>query len=318
MTPKKETKKWIYGPVPSRRLGYSLGIDCVPFKTCSYDCLYCQLGSTAQTTVSLKPYVSAEAILDALSMKLHADISVDVITLGGSGEPTLNSEIGALIHAIKGMTAIPVAVLTNGSLLGDKKVQSALMKADLVLPSLDAYDPEGFNRINRPHPSIVFDDMVAGLTAFRQVFSGQIWLEVFILKGINDGQDDAERFKTLIDGLHPDKIHVNTAVRPPAEKAAKQVSQETLKKICVILGRKAEIAFPIRSLHEKKHVDKLADELLSLLGRRPCTVDDMVAGLGVAKASVTENIQQLLEQGVIESLAKKKTIFYQLARDDDA
>ena len=190
------SKHYVYGPVPSRRLGRSLGVDLVPYKVCSYDCIYCQLGRTKNKTIERKPYIPGATILDQVRQKLQEGVSADYITVAGSGEPTLNSEIGRLIHDIKKHTEIPVAVLTNSSLLGDSRVREAIVEADVVLPSLDAYDQKAFEAINRPHPEIPFEAMVEGLMAFRKAYGGEIWLEVFVLDGINATETDAENSGT--------------------------------------------------------------------------------------------------------------------------
>ncbi|MBW1895645.1 MAG: radical SAM protein, partial [Deltaproteobacteria bacterium] len=203
-------KNFVYGPVPSRRLGRSLGVDLVPHKVCSYDCIYCQLGSTKQTTIERKPYLPANEILDQVREKLKKGIDADYITLAGSGEPTLNTEIGLLIHEIKQLTETPVAVLTNGSLLGNSQVRESLMEADVVLPSLDAHDEEGFQTINRPHSEIRLEAVLEGLSTFGKEYPGQIWLEVFILDGINATPTDATQFKQLVESVKPQKVHINT------------------------------------------------------------------------------------------------------------
>ncbi len=171
----------VFGPVPSRRLGRSLGVDLVPFKTCSYDCIYCQVGRTTNQTIERKEWVPMDAVLDELKVKLAC--RPDYVTLSGSGEPTLHSRLGETIEHIQAMSDVPVAVLTNGSLLWQKEVREELALADAVLPSLDAGNGLKFAFINRPHPCLTFERMVEGLIAFRDEFPGQYWLEVFLLGG---------------------------------------------------------------------------------------------------------------------------------------
>jgi wyosine [tRNA(Phe)-imidazoG37] synthetase (radical SAM superfamily) len=307
-------KNRIYGPVSSRRLGRSLGVDCVPFKTCSYDCLYCQLGKSAKTTISRQPYVAIDTILNQLKKKLEQGVRADFITLGGSGEPTLHSEIGPLIRTIKKITHTPVAVLTNGSLLSDPVVQQALTHADVVLPSLDAHTEKDFQIINRPHPTISFDDMVEGLISFGETFPGQIWLEIFILEKINDTEEDAQRFKMLIDRMDPSKVHLNTAVRPVTEPQARQVSLERMEAFSSILGSKAEIAFNVKKLHEKAIVRNVETALLGLLERRPCTLEDLASGLGIEKKTIKQKTDRLRDSGHIETVEKGAKIYYQPVR----
>ncbi len=189
--------KYLYGPVPSRRLGRSLGIDLVPFKTCTYDCIYCQLGHTTNKTLERLSYVPVKEILNELKRKLATGERPDYISIAGSGEPTLHSYIGELIGMIKNMTNIPVAVLTNGSLLYLPEVRAALMQADLVIPSLDAGDEKMFQYVNRPHPDISFDNMVNGLIAFTRDFPGQVWLEVLLISGVTSMAADVKKIATL-------------------------------------------------------------------------------------------------------------------------
>ena len=302
---------FVYGPVPSRRLGRSLGVDLVPYKVCSYDCIYCQLGRTKEKTIERKPYITVVRILEQVYKKLKEGIRADYITLAGSGEPTLNSEIGSLIRDIKKHTEIPVAVLTNSSLLGDSQVREAIMEADVVLPSLDAHDQEGFETINRPHFEIKFETMVEGLIAFRKEYSGEIWLEVFILDGINSTETDAMQFKHWIERVNPQKIHINTAVRPAAEAYARQVSPEKMAGFCKVIGKKAEVITPYKDLEKHKTSVDVEENLLSLLARRPCTLDDISSGLGVHKNEILKYIEPLIESHTIDIVKKGSAVYYQ-------
>lgn len=313
---RKDTKKSVYGPVPSRRLGRSLGIDIVPYKVCSYDCIYCQLGRTKEKTVDRKPYVPLEKVLDQLYQKLKHGERADYITLGGSGEPTLNSQLETLIHDIKQHTEIPVAVLTNGSLLWDMSVRKSIMEADVVLPSLDAHDQNGFQAINRPHTKIDFKTMAEGLIAFRKEYQGQIWLEVFIVEGINATETDAVSFRHWIDRLTPDKVHLNTAIRPTAEANARQVSPKEMARFCKILGGKAEVITPFKTQDGHKKKAWVKDDLLNLLARRPCTLDDISAGLNAHKNEILKYIEPFVQNHTIAMVRKGTAIYYQLSPDD--
>src|ERR1035437_696237 len=207
-----ENLKHVFGPVPSRRLGRSLGVDLVPFKTCSYDCIYCQLGRTTRKTVERKEWVPMDAVLDELKRKLTC--RPDYITLSGSGEPTLHSRLGEIIEHIQAMTAVPVAVLTNCSLLWQAEVRDEVALADVVLPSLDAPDPERFEFINRPHPDITFERLLDGLAAFRREFSGKYWLEVMLLGGYTSLPPQIRQLAEWTRRIQPDKVQLNTAARP--------------------------------------------------------------------------------------------------------
>ncbi|OEU84075.1 MAG: hypothetical protein BA865_13470 [Desulfobacterales bacterium S5133MH4] len=301
----------VYGPVPSRRLGRSLGVDLVPYKVCSYDCVYCQLGRTKEKTIKRKPYIPANKILDHLYQRLEKGVRAEYITLAGSGEPTLNSQIGSLIHDIKKHTEIPVAVLTNGSLLGDIQVRESIMEADLVLPSLDAHNQKGFERVNRPHPEIGFETMVEGLIAFRKAYRGQIWLEVFIVDGMNATETDAIQFRHWIERLNPQKVHINTAVRPTAETYAGQVSPQEMTRFCRTLGEKAEIIAPFRDSEKHEGRADVEDNLLNLLARRPCTLDDISSGLSVHKNEILKYIDPLIKNRRIDIVKRGSRVYYQ-------
>lgn len=302
---------FVYGPVPSRRLGRSLGVDLVPYKVCSYDCIYCQLGRTKEKAIERKPYIPAKKILDQVYQKLKQGIRADYITLAGSGEPTLNSEIGSLIHEIKKHVEIPVAVLTNGSLLWDRQVRESIMEADVVLPSLDAYDQEGFETVNRPHSKIKYETMVEGLMAFSNEYSGEIWLEVFILNGINATETDAIQFKHWIERVNPQKVHINTAVRPSAETYARQVAPEEMARFCRILGEKAEVITPYKDPEKHERRADIEEDLLSLLARRPCTLDDISSGLNVHKNEILKYIEPLVKNHTIDTVKKGSVVYYQ-------
>jgi len=252
-----------------------------------------------------------ELILNEVHQKLTEGIRPDRITLAGSGEPTLNSEIGSLIHEIKKLTKIPVAVLTNASLFGSSRVRESLMEADEVLPSLDAYDQSGFETVNRPHPEITFKAMVEGLIAFGKEYPGEIWLEVFILDGINATESDALHLKHWIEKVNPHKVHINTAVRPSAEAYARQVAPEDLVRFCKILGEKAEVIAPFRGSEKHETQAVVEKDLLNLLARRPCTLEDIAAGLNVNRDEILKYIEPLVKKHVIEAVKRGPVMYYQ-------
>jgi len=208
---------YVYGPVPSRRLGRSIGVSPIPAKTCTYSCVYCQLGRTDHLQVKRCSFFPKEDILEDLS-KVVAQSEADYITFVGDGEPTLNQDLGWLIRKTKELWQIPVAVITNGSLLFLKEVRSELNAADVVLPTLDAGDEETFRLINRPHRQIKFAEMTEGLINFRQEYSGQFWLEVMLVKGLNDYPEALQSIRKAINLIRPDRIYVSIPIRPPAEK----------------------------------------------------------------------------------------------------
>lgn len=236
--------KYVYGPIKSRRLGLSLGVSLTPYKICSFDCIYCQLGKTTQKTGQRKDYVSAEEIIAEIKSWL-ADNSAKLgelkfITFSGAGEPTLNINIGRLIAGIKEVTAIPIAILTNSSHLSDPQVRKAIAGANLIVPSLDAVTQEVFERIDRPEKGIKVSDVIDGLIALRKEFRGQIWLEIMLIKGVNDSPEHIRKLKEVIERVNPDRVQLNSPVRKTLQQDVCGVEEAALKEIRKILGDKTE------------------------------------------------------------------------------
>jgi len=304
-------QKYIFGPVPSRRLGRSMGVDLVPFKTCTYDCIYCQCGRTTNKTVERKEWVPFDEVISQLKDKLY--LNPDYITLSGSGEPTLFSRCGELIAKIKNISDIPVAVLTNGSLLWLSEVRHSLLEADLVIPSLDAGSNCLFQYINRPHPDTSFNKMLRGLVKFRDEYKGQYWLEVFLLAGVTTPEMEIKRLRTCIESIQPDKIQVNTVTRPPAESFAEPVSKERLENLAVQLFNRFEVIADYRSVHEKQEFASQREDVLTLLQRRPCSIEDIAAGLGLHRNAVVKYIEELLRGGKIEVKSQNQRLYYKAA-----
>ncbi|MHC4413412.1 MAG: radical SAM protein [Planctomycetota bacterium] len=305
-----EGKKYLFGPVPSRRLGFSLGVDIVPFKVCTLDCIYCQIGKTTRKTVERRDYVPIQALLTELKDKLARGLHADFITISGSGEPTLNSNLGLIIEEIKKITDIPVAVLTNGTLFSEKSVRTACAKAELVLPSLDAGDEQTFAKINCPHRDITIDNLVDGLCAFRDEFAGRIWLEVFLVEGINTNQEQITNIKHAIERIRPDKIQLNSAVRPTAETGLQRIAPEKLRAIAEKLGQNCEIIADFSTGLSSKHGPNKAESLLSILKRRPCSLDDISAALGITPKQALEFIEHLWQKGLVNTVEKNGVLFY--------
>ena len=285
--------KYVFGPVPSRRLGRSLGVDLVPFKTCTYDCIYCQLGRTTKKTIQRQEYVPLDKVLRELRRKLTT-CKPDYITLSGSGEPTLYSPLKALIRGIKKETAIPLAVLTNGSLLWNRNVQDALLLADLVIPSLDAADESMFQYVNRPHASISFDRMVKGLIDFRSRYSGTLWLEVFLLGGVTGVAAEVSRINKIAKRLKPDRIQLNTVTRPPAEEFAFPTPEEQMKRFCRLFSMKTEFIAAYHGAVGKADIQSNTGDILNLLRRRPCTLKDVASGLSLHPTQAAKALETLL------------------------
>jgi len=296
---REKKKKFTFGPVPSRRLGRSLGVDLVPFKTCTYDCVYCQLGRTTNKTINRDEYYPVKDIIRGVKEKLHEISRPDYITLSGSGEPTLHSRIGKIIHGIKEITDIPVAVLTNGSLFWIDEVRNAVLDADLVIPSLDAGDESTFSYVNRPHGDISFKKMVDGLCSLCENYKGPIWLEVFLAGGITDREAEIIKIKTWTDLINPERIQLNTAVRIPAEDFVRIVSKERMEKIAEFFGPHCEVVADYSKVHDLSEFHSTRDDVLELLKRRPCSIDDISGGLDLHRNEAIKYVQELLDQNLI-------------------
>jgi wyosine [tRNA(Phe)-imidazoG37] synthetase (radical SAM superfamily) len=304
--------QYVYGPVLSRRLGRSLGVDLVPFKTCTYDCIYCQLGCTTNKTLERKEYVAVNEILTELEQKLAADDPPDYISLAGSGEPTLNSGIGDVIKGIKKLTDIPVAVLTNGSLLWRNDVQDALMEADLVLPSLDVGDVFLFQYVNRPHRDISFMQMIGGIATFTKRFPGSVWLEVLLLAGVTGMPLEVKKIAAIAEHIGAERIHLNSAWRPCAEEFAYALPMKQLQALAKVFPGKVEII----SEAEGENVASSAVggvgefDILGLLRRRPCTLDGIAKGLGMHVAETIKRMDFLLATGKVDTVVVGGKSFY--------
>jgi wyosine [tRNA(Phe)-imidazoG37] synthetase (radical SAM superfamily) len=309
--------KYIFGPVPSRRLGRSLGIDLVPYKTCTFDCIYCDLGRTTRKTLSRQSYVSPKEIQGELELCLPVlEKKPDYITLSGSGEPTLNTSIREIIQRIKEITSTPVAILTNSSLLSLDEVRRNLSEADVVLPSLDALTPALFEYINRPHSSLSIGRIISGLIQFRKQYRGQMWLEILFCRGVNDGREETERLKEVIERIEPDRIQLNTPVRPPAEDFAFPLTLAQLDEIKERLGDKAEIIPEFAAPTGEKFNSVKDSEILNLIKRRPCTAEDISKALGLHLNEVVKFLEKLLKEGGVHYRTYEHRGYYESGPTD--
>jgi len=301
----------LYGPVPSRRLGRSLGVDLVPHKVCTYNCIYCQIGETTQKTIIRKEYVPVNEILNEIETFLReGSSSVDYLSLGGSGEPTLHSEIGRIIEGIKAITSIPVAVITNGALLYDQQVREDLLKADVILPSVDAVSPDVFEKINRPYPGSSIERMIEGLVEFRKAFRGQIWLEILFCKGVNDKPEELKKMKEVIERIQPDLIHLNTVVRPPSEKWAIPLNQREMEEIRAFLGERASIISEFDRHPSLVSEKDIKEEILKILKRRPLSQSDLSKGMGIPQNELDQYIKPLIQEGKICPRTFGDSVYY--------
>jgi wyosine [tRNA(Phe)-imidazoG37] synthetase (radical SAM superfamily) len=299
---------YIFGPVPSRRLGRSLGVDLVPFKTCSYDCIYCQLGKTTNRTIQRGSFVSVDSVIKEIKEVTDQNSDIDYITFSGSGEPTLNADIGQMIETGKEFTQIPVAVLTNGSLLWNKKVREDLSLADLVVPSLDAFSDEVFRRINRPTADLGIEKVLDGLKIFCGQFDGKIYLEIMLVRNVNDSDEEIKKINQLVKDLRIDKIQLNTVVRPPCDLGAKPLSKKELLKVKALFDPKCEVELIADFKREtsKAYQKDLERGIIELLKRRPTQKEEMAVSLGVHPNEISKYLQILEQKKVIKRSPGRK------------
>ena len=303
----------IFGPVPSRRLGRSLGVDLVPFKTCSYDCIYCQLGRTTNKSVERREWVPLDDVLEELKGKLAS--KPDHITLSGSGEPTLYSRLDELIAGIRAMTDVPVAVLTNGSLLWRDELRRQLMDAHLVIPSLDAGHASMFQAVNRPHESISFDRMLEGLIDFRKEYHGEYWLEVFLLAGHAAVESEASKITECVRRIKPDRVQLNTATRPTAEDYAVMVRRARMTDMAGRFDPPAEVIADYRGVHAQSDFKAGRENVRDMIRRRPCSLDDIADGLDMHRNEAIKYIEELDAEGRLMKRTSGGKLFYSATHD---
>lgn len=307
--------KYIYGPVPSRRLGRSLGIDPIPSKTCNYQCIYCQLGKTTNFTNDRRNYLPKNEIIAEMEEAIKQNEgNFDYITFVGSGEPTLYKDLKELILKAKEFSNKPICVITNGGLIYDKDVAAALMHADVVLPSLDAGDEKSFIRINRPHPSIKFDTLIQGFIDFKKKFRGKFWIEVMIMKGINDSKEQLLKIKDKIDLIKPDRIDINVPIRPPTEKWVKIPDRTIISILNEIFSDYNNINFPEIGKFGFYSSD-FEKEVLSIIERHPMRQEQILETFSskeFSKNDILSRLEKLESQKKIEKIIYLKNTYWKL------
>ena len=306
----------VFGPVPSRRLGQSLGIDPVVPKTCNWNCVYCQLGRSVPLVAERREYVPAEEIIAELAERLaRYQGRIDWVTFVGSGETTLHSRLGWMIRQVKAMTEIPVAVITNGSLLYLPEVRAELAAADAVLPTLDAGTPDLYRRLNRPWPEPDFETYIQGLVDFRAIYSGYYWLEVMLIRGLNDTEEALRSLAAQIARIRPDKVHLTLPERPPAEPWVQPPDAEGLMRAEAILGQVAEVVHPARGTFDFSGYDDPQAAVLAVLARHPMRESELKAALARwGDDAVQGTLQALQASGKAQVLERYGTRFWSLAQ----
>lgn len=303
--------QYFYGPVPSRRLGFSLGVDLTPKKTCTLNCVYCQLGCSMRPKMRRCFYIDLSKFKKELKSILAKKPKIDYITLSGSGEPTLHKDLDKVIKTIKKISKhkYPVAVITNATLLYRKEVRSELKEADLIVPSLDASSAKQFKKINYPHPKIKFSKIKEGCIKLRKEFTGKMWLEIMLIKGLNDSILDAKNFKKIINKIKPDKVQLNLPVRPAAKKAALP-NPKRVEKIKNIIDSGIEIITAFPKNKKTKKIKIKEEEIINYLKRRPATKEDLGSFLGINASELSKYLADLLNQEKIKTKTIKNNKYF--------
>ena len=309
---------YLYGPVPSRRLGQSLGIDPIPFKTCNYNCVYCQLGRTTPLTNRRQVFFPPEDILAEVSQALRTNQPdrIDYITFVGQGEPLLCASLGRLIREVKTLTDIPVAVITNGSLLFRPGARAEVCQADVVIPTLDAADEELFRRLNRPWPELHIAEIIEGLVALRRMFEGQLWVEVMLIKGINDTEQALSGIAGALSRIRPDQVHINVPIRPPAETWVEPPEDEGLIRAMAILGEVAPIVTPATGAFKLGEGKSAADGIIDIIRRHPMRQAELVETLSrnaTGRDEVEMTLARLAASGQARRRIYRGQVFWEYA-----
>jgi len=310
--------KYLFGPVNSRRLGISLGIDLLPYKTCSLDCIYCECNKTTNLTAQIDEYVPTEDVIAEINHFLHNKPKLDVITFAGSGEPTLHSGIGKIIRFLKkSYPQYKICILTNSTLLNIKKIRKSILDADIIVPSLDAASKEIFEKITRPAKEITVEKIIESLIALRKEFKNTLILEIFIVPGLNDNERELNLIKNAIEKISPDYVQLNSLDRPGTEKWIKSASAETLLQIKAFLEPlKVEIVSMPKSGENvsPKTFTNITDILVSTLSRRPSTLDDLIISTGISRDELLKTLHDLSDKGRIEEERISRGIFYKVKK----
>lgn len=288
--------EFLFGPVPSRRLGLSLGINIIPHKTCNYNCLYCEVGKTTNLTNKRQSFYSIEDIKKDFIDHVDKVGRFDFITFSGSGEPTLNKDLGKLIEFVKSFHKAKIAVLTNGSLLYLEEVRRDLYGADVVIPSLDAAVETTFKRINQPHKDLNLQNIIEGLRLFVQEFKGEVWLEIVFAKGINNKDSDIEALKKAIEYISPKKVQIGTIERPPAFKGIEKLSNDELMHIYMALkDYNVELIKPFsdKNVNFKEFLEKSIIKMISI---RPCSLEELADVFDAEKKDIESIVFQLINE----------------------
>ena len=261
--------KYVFGPVSSKRLGQSLGVDLLPPKSCTWNCLYCQLGKTRNFVTERQEFFPREEILDEIRQALTVNKGLDWITFVGSGETMLYQGIGWLVAEVKKLTAVPVAIITNGSLFYQPEVREELLQADAVLPSVNAGSESLSLQIDRPAGGLTFRQHVEGLVAFRKEYKGRLWIEVMLLGGINDSDEALHDLAAVVKEINPDMVHLVLPTRPAPEQKICLPSDERIERAIAILSEVTTVVNPLKGNMDLRSAPDLLKAVTDIITRHP-------------------------------------------------
>ncbi|KQC12069.1 MAG: radical SAM protein, partial [Candidatus Cloacimonas sp. SDB] len=305
--------KYLFGPVPSRRLGISLGVDLVPHKVCSLNCVYCEVGKTTNLTIERREYVPIDGVIEELNNYLSQNPELDFITFSGQGEPTLNSGLEKVINFIKSnFPRYKVALITNGTLFWDKNIRNEVQKADVLLPSLDAVDKMTFLKLNRPNKNLQIDQIIEGLITLRKEFKGKIYLEIFFVPGLNDTESELNLLKSTTQKIEPDIMQLNTLDRPGTENWVKPLPRERLEQIVKFFQPLPVeiISNPKARKQIQSFNQNISDQILETIKRRPVTDKDLSHILNLHLNELNKYLSELIDDDKIESIELDRGLFF--------
>lgn len=309
-------RKYLFGPVPSRRLGMSLGVDLVPHKTCTLDCVYCECGATTDLTTERKEYVPTRDVIEELKEFFAEKPELNYVTFSGAGEPTLHSGIGEIVAFIKKNTPFKLCLLTNATLLDRDNLMEELKDIDLIVPSLDAVSDEDFKKVNRPAEELRFQHVEDNIATFRRESQAEMWLEIFVVPGGNDSPESLERFRSAVEKIKPDKVQLNTLdrpgcvdwIRPPTEEEVDVFAQALAGPVPIEVVGRFRKNVEVRASYGKSH--SLEVKVLELISRRPCTIEDMAVSSGFDESEIAKMVEKLFDEGKISSETRERGVFY--------
>ena len=291
--------KHICGPTPSRRLGFALAVDLIPPKTCNHNCNYCQLGPTKEYTVERKSFVPLDDVIAELDDFLGKGSKIDFITFPGSGEPTLSFDLGRALTAAR-QRGYPTALFTFGQLLYREDVLCDVQNASIILPTFLSANKETYYKIARPHPSLNFEDYLSGLEQLKLRYSGEVWLAVMLLNGLNDSPEELQNTKEWIEKIQPDRVQLTSAHRPSLVDTVAPLDYEAMMRARAILGAHCEILGDFQRKQDARYSGNATQMILNIIQRRPASTDELQKSLGLDVNELEKIVLDLVNDKKVE------------------